>query len=246
MSTSPACPEIEFLYEQGPVMVVNKPAGLLTQAPPEIDSMEWRLKRFLKNREGKQGNVYLGVPHRLDRPVSGAMVFAKHVRATRGLSAQFEYRSVQKKYWAITEGLPSQESGQWMDFMRKIPGEARSEIVDEHHPDARLAILNYRYIKQLTAGLGLLEITLQTGRTHQIRLQCSRRNLPILGDAQYQAKTGFGEFEHDERKRQIALHARSLKFQHPMTDETVSCTAPLPATWEQYPVPLEDSPERGG
>ena len=83
-------PPIDFLYDQGPVLVVNKPSGLLTQAPPGIDSMELRLKRYLKQKDGKTGKVYLGVPHRLDRPVSGAMVFARNVRATRRLSEQFE------------------------------------------------------------------------------------------------------------------------------------------------------------
>ncbi|MEC9092848.1 MAG: RNA pseudouridine synthase [Planctomycetota bacterium] len=239
MTASPSLPEIEFLYEQGPVMVVNKPAGLLTQAPPEIDSMELRLKRFLKIRENKPGNVYLGVPHRLDRPVSGAMVFAKHVRATRGLSEQFEYRAVQKKYWAITEGRPPEPSGEWMDYMRKIPGKAQSEIVDEQHPHARLAILKYRCIQEFKSPHSLLEITLETGRTHQIRLQCSSRNLPIVGDFQYQATSNFGEPQPDERKRQIALHARFLKFQHPMTRELLSHIAPLSGPWNQYPITID-------
>src|SRR5438552_3592353 len=95
---------IEILYEQGPCLVVHKPAGLLTQAPPGIDSLERRLKSFFKQRDALPGNVYLGMPHRLDRPVSGAVVVARHVRACRRLSDQFSGRLVGKRYWACIEG----------------------------------------------------------------------------------------------------------------------------------------------
>lgn len=230
-------PEIEFLHQDGPVLVVNKPAGLLTQAPPEVDSMELRLKRYLKITEEKPGKVYLGVPHRLDRPVSGAMVFAKHVRAARRLAEQFEFRSVVKRYWAIVEGIPEDESGEWTDFMRKIPGQAKSEVVEADHPDAQLAILKYQILQRFEAR-ALLEIKLETGRTHQIRLQCAQRNLPVVGDFQYNAQASFGEFQPDERKRRIALHARYLKFEHPMTREIVSITAPLSGPWNDYPIDM--------
>lgn len=219
-------------------MVVNKPAGVLTQAPPEIDSMELRLKRFLKVRENKPGKVYLGVPHRLDRPVSGAMVFTKNIRATRRISEQFEFRSVVKKYWAIVEGIPTKDSGEWVDFMRKIPGQAKSEVVAEDHPDAQLAILKYRTLQKFENS-ALLEIKLETGRTHQIRLQCSSRQHPIVGDLQYDAQTSFGEFEPNERKRRIGLHARFLKFEHPISKEILSNTAPLSGEWLHYPIEAE-------
>lgn len=219
-------------------MVVNKPAGVLTQAPPEIDSMELRLKRFLKVRENKPGKVYLGVPHRLDRPVSGAMVFTKNIRATRRISEQFEFRSVVKKYWAIVEGIPTDDSGEWIDFMRKIPGQAKSEVVAEDHPDAQLAILKYQTLQKFENS-ALLEIKLETGRTHQIRLQCGSRQHPIVGDLQYDAQTSFGEFEPNERKRRIGLHARFLKFEHPISKEILSNTAPLSGEWLQYPIEAE-------
>lgn len=238
MSFVPQLPEIEFLYEEGAVMVVNKPPGLLTQAPPEIDSMELRLKRFLKIREEKPGKVYLGVPHRLDRPVSGAMVFAKNVRATRRLAEQFEYRSVVKRYWALVEGSATESAGEWVDFMRKIPGQAKSEIVSKDHPDAQLAILKFKVLQEFEQNT-LLEINLETGRTHQIRLQCASRNLPIVGDFQYDAKVSFGEFEPDERKRRIGLHARFLKFEHPISKEMVAQTAPLSGAWNDYPIDVD-------
>ncbi|MEE2639860.1 MAG: RNA pseudouridine synthase [Planctomycetota bacterium] len=227
---SPKLPEIEFLLEEGAVLVVNKPAGILTQAPPEIDSMELRLKRFLKLRDEKPGKVYLGVPHRLDRPVSGVMVFAKNVRATRRLAEQFEYRSIVKKYWALVEGHPSEDSGEWVDYMRKIPGQAMSEILPEDDPNAQLAILKYRTLEKFQ-DRSLLEIRLETGRTHQIRLQCGSRKLPIVGDLQYGAQTSFGPPEPDARKRRIGLHARSLKFEHPMTRDFHFLTAPLSGAW---------------
>ena len=217
-------------------MVVNKPAGLLTQAPPEIDSMELRLKRFLKIREEKPGKVYLGVPHRLDRPVSGVMVFAKNVRATQRIARQFEYRSVTKTYWAIVEGTPESASGEWIDYMRKIPGEAKSEIVDADHDEGKLAVLKYRTLTDFGVK-SLLEIRLETGRTHQIRLQCACRNLPIVGDVQYNASESFGPPEPNERKRRIGLHARYLKFEHPISGEIVSQTAPLSGPWLDYKIP---------
>ena len=235
---SPKLPEVDFLYEEGAVMVVNKPAGILTQAPPEIDSMEFRLKRLLKIRDEKPGKVYLGVPHRLDRPVSGAMVFAKNVRATRRIAEQFEYRSVVKKYWAIVEGTPDEESGEWIDYMRKIPGQAKSEIVADDHPDAQLAILKYRCLQSFE-NQTLLEIKLETGRTHQIRIQCSSRMLPVVGDFQYDAVQSFGEHEPDERKRRIALHARYLKFEHPISREMVAQTAPLTGPWNNFDIQVE-------
>ena len=220
-------------------MVINKPAGLLTQGPPGIDSMESRLKQFLKIRDEKPGKVYLGVPHRLDRPVSGAMVFCKNVRATRRICEQFEYRSVTKKYWAIVDGTPKEESGEWVDYMRKVPGEARSEIVDEDHPDGQLAVLKYSLLQRWDSR-SLLEIRLETGRTHQIRLQCSSRNLPIVGDRQYNSEVSFGPDEPDERKRQIALHARLLKFSHPISKEVVSITAPLSGSWDEFDIQVAE------
>src|SRR5437763_1057582 len=118
---------VEILFEQGPCLVMLKPAGLLTQAPPGIDSLELRLRTFLKQRDLKPGNIYLGMPHRLDRPVSGAIVFARHVRACRRLSEQFSGRLVRKRYWTFVEGTVSPSAGTWEDWLRKVPGEARAE-----------------------------------------------------------------------------------------------------------------------
>ncbi|NUQ62622.1 MAG: RluA family pseudouridine synthase [Pirellulales bacterium] len=221
---------IELLYESGPCLVVNKPPGLLTQAPPGIDSLETRIKEFVKRREGKAGKVYLGVPHRLDRPASGAMVFARHVRAARRLAEQFEARTIRKIYWACVEGRVAPEKGTWEDFLWKVPEEPRAEVVGRDHPEGRIALLHYR-----TLGAGpwgsMLEIELETGRTHQVRVQAASRGHPLLGDDQYGSKIPFGAQHEDPRLRAIALHARSLSFLHPMTHEPVSIVAPVPEAW---------------
>ena len=137
-------PGFEILYEQGPCLVVCKPPGLSTQSPPGIDSLEVRIKAFLKQRDERPGYVYLGVPHRLDRPASGAIVFGKHSRATRRLARQFEHREVKKLYWAIVEGQVAPAEGTWEDYLWKVHGEARAEVVAADHREGRLARLNYR------------------------------------------------------------------------------------------------------
>ncbi|QDU26313.1 tRNA pseudouridine synthase C [Anatilimnocola aggregata] len=223
------------LYDEGPCLVVNKPAGLLTQAPLGIDSLELRVKRFIKQCEGKTGEIYLGVPHRLDRPVSGAIVFARHVRAARKISEQFEGRTVSKTYWALVGGQVAEPQGTWTDFLKKIDGEPRTVIVDEHDVGGKLAILHYRVIQVLPHGT-LLEIELETGRTHQIRVQCSSRGLPLLGDTLYGSPATFGPWSNDERERFISLHARNLKLKHPMTREPIDINAPLPPLWQDYGV----------
>jgi 23S rRNA pseudouridine1911/1915/1917 synthase len=224
--------DIDLLYEQGPCLAINKPGGVLTQAVPGVDSLEVRLKEFLRQRSGKVGgDLYLGVPHRLDRPVSGAILFTRHVRATRRLAEQFEGRMVRKLYWALVEGVVPDERGTWRDFMRKIPDQPRAEIVDRQHPQARLAVLHYRVRQQLD-GATWLEIELETGRMHQIRVQAGARGLPVVGDWQYGARSMFGPPVDDWRERWIALHARMLCFRHPMTRQDVQVVAPLPAAWQ--------------
>ena len=228
-------PGLEILYDDGPCLVVSKPAGLLTQAPPGIDSMAVRVKTFYKKREAKTGKIYLGIPHRLDRPASGAMIFARHVRAARRLSAQFERREVTKIYLACLERTVTPSEGTWENHIRKIPGKAHAEVVDANHPEGRHSVMHYRTLLNDEWGT-LLEIQLETGRTHQIRVQASWRGYPILGDEEYGSSVPFGKPFEDQRLRAIALHARSLTFRHPMKQKTVSITAPLPKDWEFAPI----------
>ncbi|MDZ7615412.1 MAG: RNA pseudouridine synthase, partial [Patescibacteria group bacterium] len=139
-----------------------------------------------------------------------------------------------KVYWALVEGVVSPASGEWNDFMRKVPDEARSEIVGPECPGARSAVLRYRTIG-VTAMGSWLEIELETGRTHQIRLQAASRGYPILGDVQYGSRGAFGPDCDDPRECAIALHARRLVFQHPKTRETVCVVAPPPVFWPDPP-----------
>lgn len=131
----------DILYEDGPCLVICKHAGVLTQAPPGIDSLEVQVKEFLRQRGGGE-DVYLGLPHRLDRPASGVMILATDYNTTRRLGRQFERRKVQKVYWACIEGQIQPEAGTWEDFVYKIPGQARAEVVAADHPgaDGRFAL----------------------------------------------------------------------------------------------------------
>src|SRR4051794_2120910 len=215
---------LDILYDNGPCLVVNKPVGVLTQAPAGIDSMEVRVKAFYREREGKEGNIYLGLPHRLDRPVSGAIVFARHVRAAQRLSRQFENRTVTKVYWAVVEGDVQPDEGTWTDYLHKRHGMPQSIVVSEGDPRGKLAVMRYRVLGYLhiadpswvgsgdaEAGAGQdgraictwLEVQLETGRTHQIRVQSASRNHPVIGDAQYGSTRPFGEQFDDERLRAI-------------------------------------------
>jgi 23S rRNA-/tRNA-specific pseudouridylate synthase len=159
------------------------------------------------------------------------LVLARHVRAARRLAEQFEARTVRKTYWTVVEGQVSPETGTWTDYLRKIPDAARVEVIPPDHPEARQAVLHYRMLA--TDGhRSWLEIELETGRMHQIRVQAACRSHPILGDAQYGAVAPFGPVTDDFRSRWIALHARSLEFRHPMTRQVVCQTAPLPSAWQ--------------
>lgn len=226
-------PRFHLLYEVGPTIVVNKQPGILTQAPPGVDSLEVRVKDFMNRRENRDGKRYLGVPHRLDRPASGVIVFAKHARAARKFSDQFEERTIRKTYWALAQGNVPEDSGVWRDYMRKIPGRAEAELIPPIHPDAREAVLKFEVLKRLN-GATWLQIQLETGRTHQIRLQCSSRGFPLLGDALYGSTVPFGEQFDDERERAIALHSREITFVDPTTKEKTTLRAPLYAAWRDW------------
>lgn len=231
-----------ILHEDAACLVVHKPAGLLTQAPLGIDSLEVQVKRLLKERDGIPGDVYLGVPHRIDRPVSGVLVLAKNKRAARRISEQFERRLIGKTYWALVEGNVQPDEGTWTDHLKKVYGKPRSQVVEASDPDGQIAILHYKVLEHVSLpGLpeSLLEITLETGRTHQIRIQCASRRHILLGDELYGSQRPFGPPSEDERMRLIALHARSLKFRHPVTKEMIVAVAPLPEYWRDAGVQLK-------
>jgi 23S rRNA pseudouridine1911/1915/1917 synthase len=238
-------PSIDVLYQSASCLVVMKPAGLATQAPAQFDSLERRIREWLKKQSPEREFVYLGVPHRLDRPVSGAIVFATRRRAAFKLSRQFERRQVRKLYWACVEGEVHPTEGTWTDYVRKIYGRPRAEIVHSDEVDAQVAILHYRTIGQ-TGFASCLEIELETGRTHQIRVQASSRGHPVLGDSFYGGTVPFGIQHEDERLRAIALHARSLSFVDPASTETVTVKAPLPEAWAEIVISHPGEPPTRG
>ncbi len=270
-SLSVALPEV--IFHEGPCIVINKPAGLATQAPPGIPSVEQSVRRYIRQCENKpeSARIYLGIPHRLDRPVTGALVFGRHLRATQRIADQFAQRTVTKSYWAMVDAqtmnsLP--DRGTWCDWLIKVPGKAHVVVGAEGDPDARHAVLHYEKapLDVLRSALApsataptshdvpdscrdpqtsqhamhaqcpkvaMLQIRLETGRTHQIRVQCAARGVPILGDTQYGSPHLFGPLTDDPRHAAIALHARELGFQHPMTRNPVAITARLPSYWSQ-------------
>lgn len=252
-------PTPHFLLDDGPLFAVWKPAGLATQAPEPFPSLELHMKDWLRRREAKEGNVYLGVPHRLDRPVSGVILFTRHVRAASRVSMQFEKRQVRKVYWACVEGVVEPATGTWTDHLKKTYGKPHAEVVDANDPSGRPAVLHYRTLGTFPLAADAvhdaaskaprdeepssansspaptqgtwLEIELETGRTHQIRIQAASRGHAVVGDLFYGANTNFGAPPADERDRHIALHARRIELRHPMTDALLDITAPLPEDW---------------
>jgi 23S rRNA pseudouridine1911/1915/1917 synthase len=224
----------DILYDSAASLVVSKPPGVLTQAVPGVDCLEVRIRAYT-GMEVRPPEVYVGTVHRLDRPATGAILFGKTLKATRQLGAQFENRRVQKVYWACVEGQ-LQGSGTWTDYVRKIPGIPQAEIVAEDHPEGRIAVLHYRVLGTGSWG-SWLEIELETGRTHQIRIQAASRAHPVLGDAQYGSAIAFGPQYDDVRLRPIALHARSLTFYDPAIREVVTAVAPVGEPWQKLGMP---------
>lgn len=249
---------LDILLEDGPLLAVNKPAGLATQAPTQFPSLETCVKEHLRHAYAKTGNVYLGTPHRLDRPVSGVVVFAKNSKAAARLAEQFHDRQVTKRYWAVLEGAPPLSEGTLRDHLRKIPDAARAEVVAPDHPEGRLATLSYRVLGTVpmagrSAPATLVEIELGTGRMHQIRVQFGSRGCPIVGDATYGSTVSLpspvgatapteeypvgAAFAGAAAKptERILLHARTLILKHPIRYDRMQLTASVPEAWPVLP-----------
>jgi 23S rRNA pseudouridine1911/1915/1917 synthase len=223
--------KLVVLYEDNHCIAVAKPATLLTQGvPPGIPTLEAQVKAYLKERYHKPGNVYLGIPHRLDRPVSGVVLFARSTKAAQRLAEQFRQRTVRKVYWAVVEGAVEPAEGTWEDWLRKLPEEARTERAEPGSPGARQAVLHYRRLRAGPDWTGL-ELTPETGRMHQLRVQAALRGWPIYGDQLYGSQRRFGPPTELPRDRVIALHAYRLTVLHPIRYEPITLTAPLPEIW---------------
>ncbi len=244
MSLPDVSDPISILLEDGPLLAVNKPAGLLTLgAIPGVPTLERRVKTYLKDKYQKPGNVYLGIPHRLDRPVSGVVVFARNSKCAARLAEQFRDRVVRKVYWAIVVGNVEPATGELVDWLQKSDDQAHVAVVDPATAGAREARLRYRTIRTEIAHpvtgerCTQLEIELDTGRMHQIRVQFGSRGWAILGDRQYGSTLEFeGISALDPRESAIALHARRLTLKHPVRYDEVELAAPLPANWNAFPL----------
>jgi len=228
--------KLVVLFEDNHCLAVAKPAPLLTQGvPPGIPTLESLAKAYLKDRYAKPGNVYLGIPHRLDRPVSGVVLFARNTKAAQRTAEQFQKHQVVKTYWAALEGTVHPEQGQWEDWLLKLEEEARSKKVSAGTPGARHAVLEYHRLAT-APSMTLLEIRPRTGRMHQIRVQAAERGWPLVGEVYSGSKMAFGPVATLPRERVIALHARSLTFLHPIRFEPITVVAPLPDYWKFMPL----------
>jgi 23S rRNA pseudouridine1911/1915/1917 synthase len=221
---------MHVLFEDHHLIAVNKPAGVMTQAPAGVPSLEADVKAYIKEKYAKPAGVYLGIPHRLDRPVSGVIVFCRNTKAAQRVAEQFQQHKVAKVYWAMVEGAVADDAGEWRDFVRKVGDEARAEIVPADAPGAKEAITAYRVLKR-EPDATLLELTPNTGRMHQLRVQAAARGYSVIGDALYGSTRPFGPAAELPRDRVIALHARGLVFEHPLRKVPVELEAPLPDYW---------------
>ena len=212
----------DILYEDNHLLIVNKRCGDLVQPDPSGESaLEDQIKAFVKRRDAKPGDVFLGVVHRIDRPVSGAVLFAKTSKALTRLNEMIREGRIRKVYWALTERTPDPESGELRHYILRDARTNRARACDGPKPGAKEARLRY---ETLGAGTNytLVEVELLTGRHHQIRAQLSKIGCPIRGDLKYGARRslpGGG----------ISLHSRRVEFEHPVRREPVSVTAPAPA-----------------
>lgn len=217
MKTTDTYPNIEILFEDNHLLAVNKPAGVLSQedhtGQPDILTL---CKEYLKREYNKKGNVFLGLLHRLDKPVSGVMLLAKTSKAASRMSEQIRKRSLKKIYLAIVEGSPP-KNGMLQDYLIKNPKTNTVSVVSKKNKNAQKAELFYQSEKELNQ-LTLLNITLITGRPHQIRVQLSHLGYPILNDRKYGSKNNG----------QITLHASELQIKHPTLKKKVIIRSKLP------------------
>jgi len=212
---------LDVLYLDNHLFVVNKPAGVLAQADRTGDPDLLGLgKAYLKERFDKPGAVFLGLVHRLDRPVSGVMVFARTSKSAARLADQFRRRTPEKRYVAVVEGTAA-GGGVRVDHL--VKEDERVRVVPATHPRAQRAELAWRAVAA-RGGLSLVDVRLRTGRPHQIRVQLAAMGLPILGDFRYGAARPLDG-------RNLALHCYRLGLEHPTRREPVAWTAPPPAAW---------------
>jgi 23S rRNA pseudouridine1911/1915/1917 synthase len=216
-------PPLDILFEDNHCLAIAKPAGALsTHYQGKEETLDRVVKSYLKAKYQKPGNVFLGVVHRLDRPVSGVLLFARTSKAAARLAEQFRQGTIEKVYWAVVEGEVRTSAGSLEDWLSKDEEQRRVEVVEPRTPGSRQALLHFQ-CRANHGGLAWLEIRPQTGRRHQLRVQLAHHGHPIYGDARYGSIHTFSG--------NLALHARALTFLHPIRYEPITLTAEVPHGW---------------
>lgn len=220
---------MDVLYEDNHIIIINKAAGEIVQGDKTGDkSLCDTMKQYIKEKYAKPGNVFIGLPHRLDRPVSGVVVFAKTSKALERLNNMFRDGNVKKIYWAITKGKPLPAQGEISSWILRNEKINKSFSHPKEVKGSKHALLFYRHIAS-SQNYNLIEVELKTGRHHQIRCQLSSIGCPIKGDLKYGA-------QRSNPDGSISLHARYIEFTHPVSKELIKVTAPLPADrlWQSF------------
>jgi 23S rRNA pseudouridine1911/1915/1917 synthase len=212
---------MEILYEDNHLIAVNKNCHEIVQADKTGDEpLSETLKLYLKEKYNKQGNVFLGVTHRLDRPVTGIVIFAKTGKALERLNDMFRVGEIKKTYWAIVKNKPAENEAELTHWLVRNEKQNKSYACDSEKPNSKKAVLHYRLLAS-SEKYFLLEIDLKTGRHHQIRCQLAKTGCPVKGDLKY----GFDRSNPDGG---ISLHARGASFIHPVSKELINIVAPVP------------------
>lgn len=218
----------EILYEDNHCLVVNKPAGMLSQGDEtgEPSLVSWTVD-YWREKYGKPGNVYVGLVHRLDQPTSGVVLLARTSKAAGRLADQFRRGEVSKLYWAIVEGRPEADSGEWIDHLEK---DRRTNVVrTTAEGEGKIARVAFEVLHS-EGGITKLALRPKTGRSHQLRVQLAGRGMPIVGDRKYGSKRQVRALDGEPR---IALHARELIFTHPTKGEPIRIEAPVREDWPE-------------
>ena len=220
---------MKVIYEDNHIIVVNKESGEIVQGDKTGDeSLCDTLKQYLKEKYNKPGNVFVGLPHRLDRPVSGVVIFAKTSKALERLNNMFRVGEVKKIYWAITKNKPLVAEGELSHWILRNEKMNKSFAYRKEVDGSKHALLNYRTLAS-SDNYTLIEVELKTGRHHQIRCQLSAMGCPIKGDLKYGAKRSNPDGS-------ISLHARYVEFVHPVSKQPIKITAPVPndRLWQSF------------
>lgn len=218
---------LQILHEDNHIIIVNKRAGDITQGDKTGDTpLSEVVKEYIKEKYNKPNNVYLGVVHRLDRPTSGVIIFAKTSKALERLNKMLREKTINKTYWAIVKNKPQKEQDTLIHYLKKNPKNNKSTAYKTETEGSKKAILHYKVFKELDSYY-LLEIDLETGRHHQIRCQLASIGSYIKGDLKYGAK-------RSNKDASISLHARRIEFTHPVSKENIIVIAPTPkdVIWE--------------